>query len=257
MPIPTESPWPNGCRGAVSLTFDDGRDSQLAIALPMLNALDLRATFYINPRGDQWLDDLVPWRDVVAAGHEVGNHTLSHPFGRALQDNPDIMCLERMTLADIEAEIVEASRRLREGIPAQQAFSFCYPCYLEHVGEGVTRQSYAPIVARHFIAGRGRGEFGRNHPATCDLAYLYSWNAEFLTGATLVGMAEQAAALGQWVIFTMHGVNEGHLPIADVALRELCAFLARRRDEIWTAPLITIASRIAAWRQGEHRERGA
>jgi hypothetical protein len=242
-------PWPNGCRGAVSLTFDDGRASQLAIAIPLLNEMGLHSTFYLNPRGDQWLDNLAPWRSVVAAGHEVGNHTVNHPFGKALQDNPDIMCLERMTLADIEAEIVEASRRLREGIPEQAEFTYCYPCYLDHVGEGPTRQSYTPVVARHFVAGRGRGEFGRNHPATCDLAYLYSWNAEFLTGATLVGMAEQAAAMGCWVIFAMHGINEGALPISDVALRDLCVFLTRHRDTIWTAPVVTVAKCVSEWRK--------
>ncbi len=242
------SPWPNGCSGAVSLTFDDGRPSQLARAVPLLNEMGLLATFYVNPKGDDWLADLAPWRDVAAAGHEVGNHTVNHPFGKALQDDPTIMCLERMTLADIEAEIVAATRRLREGIPAQQECTYCYPCYLDHVGEGATRQSYVPVVARHFIAGRGRGEFGHNHPATCDLAYLYSWNAEFLTGAMLVGMAEQAAALGRWVIFTMHGINDGNLPISEMALRELCAFLTRHRDTIWVAPVVTVAKRIAVWR---------
>jgi hypothetical protein len=41
------------------------------------------------------------------------------------------------------------------------------------------------------------------------------------------------------------------LPVADVDLRELCTFLARSRDRLWTAPVATVARRIAAWRD-EH-----
>lgn len=244
------SPWPRGQRGAVSLTFDDGMTSQLRTAIPLLNEMHLRATFYVCPRGEDWRASLAPWREVALAGHEVGNHTVNHPFGKALLDAPPVMCLERMTLEDIEAEILEASRRLREGIPEQQEFSFCYPCYLDHVGEGLTRQSYVPVVARRFIAGRGRGEFGHNHPATCDLAYLYSWNVEFATGPTLVGLAEQAASLGRWVIFAIHGIDQGRLAISETALRELCQFLVRQRRSIWVAPVIKVAQRIREWRAG-------
>ena len=107
---------------------------------------------------------LAPWREISRAGHEIGNHTIGHPCSKALFDDPNLRCLESMTLAEIEADIVEASRRLREGIPEQADFSFCYPCYQEHVGEGLTRQSYVPVVARHFIAGRGQGERGPQHP---------------------------------------------------------------------------------------------
>jgi hypothetical protein len=34
----------------------------------------------------------------------------------------------------------------------------------------------------------------------------------------------------------------------EVDLRELCAFLARHRERIWTAPVATIAQRVAEWR---------
>ncbi|MCX7671694.1 MAG: polysaccharide deacetylase family protein [Anaerolineae bacterium] len=242
------TPWPARCRGAISLTFDDGRPSQLRRAVPILAEYGLPATFYLNPRGENWRADLAPWRNVAAAGHEIGNHTMAHPCTRTVLPNCR-PCLEELTLAELEADIVEASRRLREAIPAQADFTFAYPCYQEHVGVGATRQSYVPLIARHFIAGRGRGEFGHNDPATCDLAYLFSWNVEHLTGPTLVGLAEQAIELGRWTIFTIHGIEDGNLPLAEVALRELCRYLVRRRDEIWTAPVIAVAQRIAAWRE--------
>jgi peptidoglycan/xylan/chitin deacetylase (PgdA/CDA1 family) len=242
------TPWPDGCRGAVSLTFDDGRASQLNLAVPILAEHALTGTFYLNPRGEGWLAGLAPWREVARAGHEVGNHTLAHPCSRTVL--PDCRpCLEELTLAELEADILETSRRLAAGIPEQAEFTFCYPCYQEHIGAGPTRQSYVPLIARHFVAGRGRGEFGHNDPAACDLAYLFSWNVEHLTGPALVGLAEQASALGRWVIFTIHGIGDGNLPLSEGAFRELCRHLARRRDEIWTAPVVAVARRIIAWRQ--------
>jgi peptidoglycan/xylan/chitin deacetylase (PgdA/CDA1 family) len=250
MPDRSVSPWPAGCRGAISLTFDDGWPTHLSKVVPILAESGLLGTFYLNPRGDDWLDRLAPWREVARAGHEVGNHTMKHRCSKALGDDPRAPCLESMTLAEVEADILESSRRLREAIPEQAAFTFCYPCYQEHVGEGLTRQSYVPLIARHFIAGRGGGEYGHNHPATCDLAYLFSWPVEYKTGHTLVGMAEQAAALGRWSIFTIHGIDEGHLPLSEAAFRELCRHLARSRESLWVAPVIEVARQIMAWRQG-------
>ncbi len=243
------TPWPTNCRGAISLTFDDGHPTHLAKVLPILAEYDLRATFYLNPRGDDWLANLAPWREVARAGHEVGNHTISHLCSRALWDDPAMPCLERMTVAEIEADVTEASRRLREAIPEQTDFSFCYPCYQEHVGAGLTRQSYVPVIARHFVAARGRGEFGYNHPLTCDPAYLYSWAVAFRDGHALVGMAEQAATLGRWAIFTIHGIDAGHLPLSEAAFRQLCSHLAQARDRLWVAPVIEIGQRVAAWRK--------
>ena len=40
-------PWPNGARAAVSLTYDDGLNSQLDCALPQLEAAGFRATFFL------------------------------------------------------------------------------------------------------------------------------------------------------------------------------------------------------------------
>jgi hypothetical protein len=240
-----DSPWPPGCRGALSLTFDDGLSSQLELAVPLMNELGLRGTFYLCPRGDDWREKLAPWRAVYEAGHEIGNHSLSHTCSRGFADHPAARGLENLTLADIEADVLEAERRLSELFPAPQR-SFCYPCYQAFVGEGVRRQSYVPVIARHFIAARGWGEVA-NHPATCDLHYLWSWPVRGHRGAELVGLAEQCATRRRWGILTFHGIHQGHLPVADVEFRELCEYLARARH-IWVAPVAEVAAAIIAWR---------
>jgi sialate O-acetylesterase len=129
--------------------------------------------------------------------------------------------------------------------------SFCYPCYQDYVGVGAHRQSYAPVIARHFVAARGKGETA-NDPARCDLHWLWSWPVERMSGAELVGLAERAATEGRWSVLTFHGVNEGGLTVGEVDLRELLGFLAQHRDRIWTAPVATVAQRIRAWRERRH-----
>ena len=68
--------------GFFSLTFDDGAASDYAEAFPVLRELGLRATFFVIP---SLVDGAghVSWqqlREMVAAGMEVGSHSLTHPF---------------------------------------------------------------------------------------------------------------------------------------------------------------------------------
>ncbi|MBX3014908.1 MAG: polysaccharide deacetylase family protein [Caldilineaceae bacterium] len=243
------SPWPSACQGAVSLTFDDGLASQLNLAIPMLDKYNLQATFYVNPR-DNYQEQLIPWRAAAATGHEVGNHTISHPCSKnfAFISDNGRRGLEEMSLADMEQEIVEAGRRISAVIPAQTAVSYGYTCYQPFVGRGANRQSYVPVVAKHCVAGRGRGE-RPNDPRYCDLWYLWSTPCERMTGAELVGLAEQAATQGRWTILTFHGINEGHLSVAAGDLEELCSYLAHNRERLWTAPVATIAQRVQHYQE--------
>jgi peptidoglycan-N-acetylglucosamine deacetylase len=239
----TRFTWPEGCAGAISLTFDDGMASQLAIAVPRLNEFGLGGTFYLNPR-DDYVEQLAPWREVLAAGHELGNHSINHicAYNHIADPCAGARVLEEQSEADMDYEVGEATRRLRTLFPEQRDTSYAYPCYQSFIGYGAGRQSYVPVVARHCIAGRGLGEIPlSNAPLWCDLAYLWAWPCERKTAAELIGLAEQTAAQGRWGILVFHGVNTGHLPIAEVDLVGLCAYLARQRGRIWSAPVATVA----------------
>lgn len=76
----------------VSLTFDDTEDEQLEAAA-LLEARGLAGTFYVNsPRLHQssaGADDWLSVADVQAMqqrGHEMGGHTLSHPYLTSLSE---------------------------------------------------------------------------------------------------------------------------------------------------------------------------
>jgi peptidoglycan/xylan/chitin deacetylase (PgdA/CDA1 family) len=74
--------------GSVVLTFDDGCDSDVREALPLLRAHGFRAAFFVNP-GRLGRPGYLTWPQVIAlaeAGMAVGSHGLDH---RLLDDLPD------------------------------------------------------------------------------------------------------------------------------------------------------------------------
>lgn len=243
--------WPDGREGAVSLTFDDGMRSHLQTVHPMLGDHDLLATFYVLPskseREEVWREHLDPWRAVATSGHEIGNHSLTHPCSA---NHPWVeRGVEDWTLEDLERDFLEAERRLREGVPEYAgARSFCYPCYQSHIGVGPTRQSYVPTVAKHFPAARSKGD-KPNSGTAVDLHYIWSWGVERCSGPDLIGLCEWAALEGRWAVLTFHGINEGHLPVSSADLELLLRHLDRHRDRIWTAPLVEVAQHLQQWRK--------
>jgi peptidoglycan/xylan/chitin deacetylase (PgdA/CDA1 family) len=239
--------WPDGCLGAVSLSFDDGMRSHLDVVAPLMTEAGLAGTFYVVPPRPIFQEHLDEWRAAARDGHEIGNHSLTHTCSRGFGDRLEARCLERMTLEELEDDVLAAERMLQAAVGAGPR-SFGYPCYQSDVGEGASRQSYVPVIARHFVAARAKGE-RPNNPLTCDLHHLWSFPVERASGAELVGLAERAAASGTWSILTFHGVHEGHLSVARTDFEELVAHLLRARDRIWTAPVADVAGRVAAWRE--------
>jgi len=65
-------------RGLLALTFDDGPDDRWTDeVLEALDTLGVKATFFLVGQNVEKYPDVV--RRIVAAGHEIGNHTFTHP----------------------------------------------------------------------------------------------------------------------------------------------------------------------------------
>lgn len=245
--------WPNNAQGAISLTFDDGYSSHLEVAVPNLNQRGLRATFYLAPKGEEkgitgstWRRRLKPWLPVSRAGHEIGNHSLTHPCSLNIRVDWAKNLLD-ISLDELRADLVTAQERLTAVFPHQEKTSFAYPCYETSVGRGLQRISYIPLVAEMFVAGRRSGELRAelaNDPEYCDLHCLSSWPVERQSGAFMIGLVEQAASKGRWGIFTFHGIQESHLPVGDTDFIELLDYLKRQGDRLWVAPVAEVAEYI-------------
>ena len=234
--------WAPYC-GAVSLAFDDGNPLQLQKAIPLMDEARIRGTFYLNPHGENWRERLAPWRQVAQAGHEIGNHSLTHTCSNNLLGSAG--GLEDKDLAFIESDILAAQERLVELAPHQKEWTFAYPCYNTTVGRGLGAQSYVPVVAKHFLAGRARGEYGfANHPLFADLAQLSATPVERWSGLEMIGHVEGLAAQGQWLILVFHEIDGARLTVGRHDFRLLLTHLHQRRDAIWTAPGAEVAKKI-------------
>jgi len=248
MPEKPPFPWPNGARAAASLTFDDGAPSQLDNAIPLLNDRGFRGTFYVTAHEAGPLDrSRDGWRDAVRAGHEIGNHSMSHPCSRNI--GVGRMNLDDMTLDDMRREILAAKRRIEEAFPEQRAHSFAYPCGETHVGRGAAHTSYVPIVAEHYAVARYLGDgVVSNDPYEVDLTYTWSLMPVALSGRRMIEMMEEAAQRGRWTVYCFHGVGGDHLSVGLDAFRELVDHLVANRRRIWTDTAINVGTWIR-----EHR----
>ena len=72
-------------KAIICLTYDDALESQLYVAIPQLDSLELKATFFLNSiKGATEVlgigEPSIPgWKKAAENGHELGNHTLFHP----------------------------------------------------------------------------------------------------------------------------------------------------------------------------------
>lgn len=129
-------------RPAMLLTFDDGIASNYHVAAPLLEAMEMRGVFFVNPgfaelRGEAARafhmerlrenpaaslgpEDWTPMNpkqigELAKRGHAIGNHTYSHAD------------LSRTPASDLEHQIVRSRDRLREWTgTAVDSFAWTY-----------------------------------------------------------------------------------------------------------------------------------
>ena len=63
--------------GKIALTFDDGPGEATPLVLDILQEAGIRATFFLCGRNTERFPDYA--RRIADEGHEIGNHTYSHP----------------------------------------------------------------------------------------------------------------------------------------------------------------------------------
>src|SRR5438309_11383851 len=68
-----------GKRCAVVLTYDDALDVDLDNAIPVLDSLGLKATFYLSGYSGSLNNRMADCRKIAREVHELGNHTFFHP----------------------------------------------------------------------------------------------------------------------------------------------------------------------------------
>jgi peptidoglycan/xylan/chitin deacetylase (PgdA/CDA1 family) len=238
--------WPGGKRAAVSLSFDDARTSQIDTGLALLKDENVKVTFFVTSGN---LDKrLAGWKQAVADGHEIGNHTMTHPctgnyafsFGNAL---------ENYDLRKMAHELDGANGEIHQLLGVTPR-TYAYPCGQKFVGRGLDERSYVPLVAERFIVGRGYLDESANNPAFCDLARAMGTVFDDTDFATMKKHVDDAALEGRWVIFVGHEIGERHFQTTDItALKELCEYLKNPANGIWLGTVEEIGTFIQKQRR--------
>jgi peptidoglycan/xylan/chitin deacetylase (PgdA/CDA1 family) len=198
---PQPNPWP---RGYVSLAYDDGLDSQLDIAVPQLDAAGLRGTFYLT--WDNMKDRVGEWAALARRGHELANHTMTHPCDLRRQ-HPASFAAREIDPLQRWLERVEGTRRGRD---------FAYPCDVTDLGPGTPNDQarrYSRLLRRAGILSARTSEGPPNSPDWVEHA-PYRLQALALAYDTS-GLDEvreyvsTAIRRSAWAILVVHEIGDG------------------------------------------------
>lgn len=211
--------YKDGKECAVSFTFDDGMKEHYTIVAPELEKRGFRGTFWLccawihdDPQTDTTHITWDEAREMHANGHEMSNHSWSHP--------------NLTTLSDEEAleEIVRNDDAIEEQIGTRPV-TFCFP-YNAYNEERVAMAMEGRVGARlkEFWFG------GQHSPDE----YLHK-------------QIEDALAAGSWIAGMTHGINYGYDCYEDPS--EFTAFLdylKSMEEKVWVGTFREVAAYKAA-----------
>lgn len=237
--------WPDGVKAAVSLSFDDARSSQLDNGIPILDTYGIKATFYVVPGNME--QRAADWKQAAAKGHELGNHSLTHPCTGNFAFASD-KALEGYTLQEMARELDEANRQI-QAIAGVRPKTFAYPCGQTFVGRGLDTRSYVPLVAERFLAGRLWLSEDANNPAFCDLAQVLGMESDGKSFAEIKTLIDKAVQDGAWLVLAGHDIGPpARQTTLATTLEAFCQYATEHTDEIWVAPVQDVAGYIAKHR---------
>lgn len=187
--------------GIVSLTYDDGLDSHLDVVVPALEARGLSGTFYVT-----WENIAAragEWRSVIAKGHELANHTMTHPCGIAGHDWRSYG----------NREIAPLNRRLSHWYGTQARHNFAYPCDVTDLGPGSPNEQLARFEATLRYQGIASARTSEGPPNSVEWVRNHPFRLQALAvGVDALGLRpvmhylHRARSEGKWAILIFHDV---------------------------------------------------
>ena len=153
---------------AVALTFDDGPGPDTDAILDTLGERNLRAAFFVVGQQVQRHPSVA--RRIVAEGHEIGNHSFSHPMYLSLSPRAtrDDLARAQRTIEDVIGVRVSLARP-PYGIRTPAYFAAARTLGLRIVQWSVAGFDWKPLtadrVASHVLSGARPGAIVLLHDA--------------------------------------------------------------------------------------------
>ena len=237
----------HGRQAGVVVTYDDALNNQLDLVVPVLDSLNLKATFYLTAGFPGFRDRVEDWRQAAAGGHELGNHTLFHPCdargpGRewVAKDND----LSSYTTQRLLQEI-DITNSLLQGLDGQTERTFAYTCGDTATADG----SFKAALAERFPAARGTIS-GLDQPGTLDLYNVRTYVANGQSAEEMIAWVRAAAEENALVTILFHGVGGDHnLNVDTAAHRAFLEYLYAHQDELWVTTMLDMAAHLRDQRE--------
>jgi len=224
--------WPKGKRAAVSLTYDDGLDSQLVNVAPQLDEFGLKATFFLT---EENMDaKLADWQALAKHGHEIADHTVNHPcdFGGYTARS-----FASQQLAPME-------RYLDVNFGPGRPRSYAYPCGDMELGKGTPAQkaaAYRAALGTMFLDARTVvGDPNDPRHVARDRLRLNGFEPTYDADDPQPAFAYVRKAIdrGHWAILIFHEVLEKRVGDGDTSKavhHQILQWLVQQ--PVWCAPM--------------------
>ncbi len=224
---------------AVVLTYDDAIAQQLDNAVPVLDSLQLKATFYLTAYFAK--DRLRDWKNVAAKGHELGNHTLFHPCngGKGREWVKPDYDLKQYTLQRMVDE-TRMTNVFLHAIDGKTKRTFAYTCGDMRIGD----TSFINSMKDDFVAARAV----RNEMHTIDKIDLYNVDCYMVnnnTAAQMIQWVKKAEATNSLLVILFHGVGGGNsLNVQVTEHSKFLHYLKQHEEHIWITTMLDAAENI-------------
>jgi len=240
-----DEPWHNK-KAAVVLTYDDALSQHLDNAIPVLDSLGLKATFYLTASYPGCTERMADWKRAAAKGHELGNHTLFHPCaggpGRDWVKGDQDMngySVPRMV------KEIRMTNTFLGALDGKKKRTFAFPCADTKIHD----TAYIDGLKNDFIAARNvKAEMQAINKI--DLYNVSCFMISGQSGDEMIAMVKQAMADHSLIVFLFHGVDGGNsLNVSLPAHRQLLHFLKQNQKDIWVAPMLDVAEYVKKYQK--------
>jgi peptidoglycan/xylan/chitin deacetylase (PgdA/CDA1 family) len=236
----TSQPW-KGKKAAVVITYDDAINQHLDNAIPVLDSLGLKTTFYVTAFSNSMQTRLNEWKKLSANGHELGNHTLFHPCiggaGREWVSKQND--LRNFSVKRMENEVGMTNLFL-QALDGKTRRTFAFTCGDMKIDDSL----FINGMKNDFAAARAV----RNEMHRINEVDLYSVDCYMVNNHSFEQMKEwvdKAIQTNSLLVILFHGVGGGNgLDVSLPAHRELLSYLKQNEKDIWIAPMIEVAEFI-------------
>jgi peptidoglycan/xylan/chitin deacetylase (PgdA/CDA1 family) len=233
-----------GKKCAVVITYDDAINEHLDNAVPVLDSLGLKATFYITAFSTSMQNRLSDWEKLPAKGYELGNHTLYHPciggVGREWVSKE--YDLNNYTVKRMVDE-TRMTNLFLQSLDGKTKRTFAFTCGDMKIGDS----SFINAMKNDFVAARAV----RNEMHKINEVDLYNVDCYMVNNHSFEQMkdwVDKAMQTNSLLVILFHGVGGGNgLNVSLDAHKQILSYIKQNEKDIYAAPMIEVAEHIAEW----------